>query len=139
MEEPIFTDKSHQPEPEEVAEVLGRSSAVWDAIKAHLADEYGELTEVWKCYSVKYGWTMKMMKKKRNLFFFIPEKSSFGLAFIFGDKAVAAIEDSNVPENIKEELRNATKYAEGRGMRIEMKYKKQIPLIKKLVAIKFAN
>jgi hypothetical protein len=63
----------------------------------------------------------------------------FRVAFIFGDKAVKAIEESNLPAALIEEVKNARKDAEGRGLRIEMKKKTQIEHIIKLTSIKVNN
>jgi len=61
------------------------------------------------------------------------------MGFVFGDRAVAVIEQSNLPKEIKEILRNAKKYAEGRGLSIEVESPEQIGIIRKLVGIKIQN
>lgn len=81
----------------------------------------------------------KVLRKKRNLFFCIPLKGCFQIAFIFGEKAVSAVESSDLPEAIKVELKNARKYAVGRGIRIEVKSSKDVENIQKLVEIKVKN
>jgi len=60
---------------------LSRTYELWQEIKKYLSEEYGELTEDWKFYGQKYGWQLKTLKKKRNLFFFIPVKDFFKLSF----------------------------------------------------------
>ncbi|UCE05769.1 MAG: DUF3788 family protein [bacterium] len=97
------------------------------------------MTEEWKFYGKKSGWIMKTLRKKRNLFFFVPVKDYFKISFVFGDKAVAAIEQSDLPEHIKVELRNARKYAECRGIQIEIKSADETEIIRKLVEIKINN
>ena len=47
--------------------------------------------------------------------------------------------ESDIALEIKNELINARKYAEGRGIRIEVKNNLNIPDIKKLIEIKLAN
>ncbi len=44
-----------------------------------------------------------------------------------------------MPEAIKVELKNARKYAEGRGLRIDIKSAKDVENIRKLVEIKVKN
>jgi len=44
-----------------------------------------------------------------------------------------------LPEAIKVELKNARKYAEGRGIRIEVKSARDVENIQKLVKIKVKN
>jgi hypothetical protein len=66
----------------------------------------------------------------------IPSTSHFTIVFIFGDKAVAVIEKSTIHEKLKNDIINAKKYGEGRGLSIEVKNSKFIPDIKQLIDIK---
>ncbi|MHC4464433.1 MAG: DUF3788 family protein, partial [Planctomycetota bacterium] len=90
----VFEDKDTKPDDKMLAEALGKSNRLWRDIKEHLKTEYGELTEEWKFYGRKSGWILKTLQKKRNLFFFIPFEGSFRVSFVFGDKAVAVVEQS---------------------------------------------
>ena len=135
----IFDDKTKKPTPQRLARVLGESNGLWKEIKKHLKAEYGELTEDWKFYGQKSGWILKTLRKKRNLFFFIPLEGSFKVSFVFGDKAVAAAEKSDLPKDLIETLKNARKYAEGRGLQIEVESPTDVENIKKLVEIKVNN
>ena len=135
----VFEDKATIPDDKMLAKALGKSNRLWQEIKKHLKAEYGELIEEWKFYGQKSGWILKTLRKKRNLFFFVPLEGSFQVSFIFGEKAVAAVEKSDLPKELITELKNARKYAEGRGMRIDVKNSADIEHIKKLVEIKVNN
>ena len=139
MEQNSFMDKSVRPNDKRLAETLGKSYQYWEEIKNHLKKEYGETTEEWKFYGAKYGWGLKTLLKKRNLFFFAVRGKHFAVSFIFGEKAVSAVKQSDLPKNLMEELLNAKKYAEGRGLRLEVKSRKQVEQIKKLIEIKIAH
>ncbi len=136
MEQNRFMDKSVQPNNKMLEEVLGKSYRYWEEIKSSLEKEYGELKEEWKYYGPKSGWGLKTLLKKRNLFFFAARGKHFFIAFIFGEKAVSAVKQSDLPKSIIDELLNAKKYAEGRGLRIEVKSRTEVEQVKKLVAIK---
>jgi len=135
----VFDDKEKKPTPQRLARVLGESNGLWKEIKKHLRAEYGELTEDWKYYGKNYGWTLKTLRKKRNLFFFVPLDGAFNVSFVFGDRAVAAAEKSDLPKDLIETLKNARKYVEGRGFKIEVKGPADVENIKKLVEIKVNN
>lgn len=139
METNAFMEKSIQPDDRQLARVLGKKSPFWEAIKQHIAQKHGDFTEEWKFYSTKSGWTLKVLLNKRNLFFFVPLQGTFRVAFVFGDKAVAAVEKSSLTEKLKNELSNARKYVEGRGLRIEVRSQKDVEHIKKLIDIKVGN
>ncbi len=82
---------------------------------------------------------MKLLRKKRNLFFSYPGDGLFTVGFIFGDKAVKAVEESSVPKELIEELLAARKYAEGRRLSVTIRKPQDVEAVKKLLAIKVAN
>ena len=135
----IFLDKSLKPTNEMLSGALGQSYKYWEEIRNTLENQYGPLIEEWKYYSATSGWTLKLLLKKRNLFFFAPCEKYFRLAFIFGDKAVSAVEKSDLPVKMVQELKSAKRYIEGRGLRLEVKKKTDIKNIITLVAIKINN
>lgn len=139
MSEVVFNVKDQKPDDLSLAERLGPSYPYWKEIRTHTSENFDPITEEWKFYGAKYGWQLKTYLKKRNLFFLIPYDSCFKIGFIFGDKAVDAVESSSVAENLKSELRNAKKYAEGRGLAIEIKDGRSIPDIMTLLEIKIKN
>ena len=134
----IFIEKSVVPTETLLDETIGDSCILWREIKAHIMNEYGETNEEWKFYGKKYGWTLKKILKKRNLFFLNPSKDFFNIAFVFGDRAVAEIEQSNLPSAIIDEIKNARKYAEGRGINIEVRTAADVAIIKQLLNIKIS-
>jgi len=139
MSASVFDGKAAKPDDQMLAKTLGESYPLWREIKEQLTAEYGELTEEWRFYGQKSGWILKTLRKKRNLSFFIPLGGAFRVSFVFGDKAVAAVEQSGLPRSLVAELKNARKYAEGRGLRIDVKNSADVEHIKKLVEIKVSN
>ena len=87
----------------------------------------------------KYGYSYRIKDKKRAILYFLPRKDYFKVAFVFGQKATDIILESDIAPETKNELAQARKYAEGRGIRIDVKNNLNIPDIKKLVKIKLAN
>lgn len=135
----ILLDKSIVPGDELLKATLGVSFKFWEEIKKGIIDLHGPVNEEWKFYGAKSGWTMKLLYKKRNLFFLIPYEKYFTLGFVFGDKAVKEIEKSSIPKPLIEELLNARKYAEGRGLRVDIKKKGDFKTVFELVRIKIEN
>ena len=122
-----------------LSKALGDSNQLWKQIKKHLKTEYGQLTEEWKYYGQKNGWLLKTFRKKRNLFFLVPLEGSFRLSLVFGDKAVAAVQQSDLPKDLISTLKNARQYAEGRSLQIEVKSSDDVENIETLVRIKVNN
>lgn len=135
----VFLDKAKQPDEKALKEALGTTYKFWDEIKNSIVKEFGAVTEEWKFYGAKSGWTLKLLLKKRNLFFFGAYENYFLIAFVFGDKAVAEVEKSSLPAHLIEELKNAKKYAEGRGLRLEIRKKSDVENVIQLLRIKVKN
>ena len=135
----VFIDKLAKPDDQALVSALGKTYPLWEEIEKHVATAHGESIEEWKYYGPKSGWTLKTLHKKRNLFFFTPCQGYFRIALVFGDRAVAQILTSDLPTAIIEEVKNAKRYAEGRGLRVEVKTRRDVESVKKLIAIKVMN
>jgi len=90
----------------------------------------------WNFPGKKYGWSYRIKYKRRAIIYLLPRDKYFKVAFVFGQKAFDTIMGSDICVEIKSELEQATKYAEGRGIRIEVKDDSLISDIEKLVDIK---
>ena len=132
----IFIDKSSHPSEDQMKEALGPTYHYLGDIINFLTEKLGKVQPDWKFYSPKYGWTMKILHKKRNLCFISPRENYFRLSFVFGDKAVAEIEKSTIPKEVIERLVNARKYMEGRGILFEIHDNSEIGTLKKLFEFK---
>ncbi|MBN1117441.1 MAG: DUF3788 domain-containing protein [Bacteroidales bacterium] len=131
-----FDKKELQPAEKNLELVLGNSYEVLRELSEYLKTNYHEPIPEWKFYSPKYGWTLKMLLKKRNLFFLSPRENAFSITFVFGDKALNAINESDLPADIKESLNNARKYAEGRGINLIIDDNSKTEILKQLIQIK---
>lgn len=134
-----FDDKTKPPRAGDLERTLGRAAAHWDGLVAHLASEYVPLEETWNFAGANWGWSLRLKQKKRTVLYMTPCKGLFLVGLALGEKAVAAAHGSSLPESILAIIDGARKYAEGRGVRIEVKNKKDVEIAKKLAAIKMAN
>ncbi len=135
----ILDDKAIVPDDKQVEVAIGKSFKLWNDIRGHIFGRYDKVVEEWNYSGKNYGWSWRAKQGKRALVYLIPQKGFFLAAFCFGDKAVAMIEESDVPEAIKEGLRTARKYAEGRGIRLEVRKAGDVKTIRTLLEIKTAK
>jgi signal transduction histidine kinase len=135
----FFDKKENIPTFDHLEKVLQESYQILKELIDYISNSYGDLAPCWKYYSPKYGWTLKMLFKKRNLFFITPDRDKFYISFVFGDKSVEAVNLSQISESIKNELNNARRYAEGRGVRLEIMDRGQLEDLKQLADIKIDN
>ncbi len=134
-----FIGKAEQPTEKELAAVLGSTKAIWDQLLMDLAKDFGANIQEWKCYSRKFGWSLRVKRKARTIVWLGPSGGAFTVAFILGDKAVRAAQESGLPPSVIQMINEAKKYLEGRGVRLVPKTSKDLDTIRELAAIKLAN
>lgn len=134
-----FPYKELPPTESELKQVLGKSHTYWQEIIKIVYNCYPAALEEWKYPGAKYGWSFRMKDKKRVLVYMIPHSGFMQVAFVFGQRATQVILSSNIDETVKTELQAARVYAEGRGIRIDVKKKATLKTIKQLLEIKIAN
>ena len=134
-----FIGKKEKPSAKDVAAALGASARVWEQLVGWLAKEHGVCEEEWKSISPKYGWSLRLKLKKRTIVHMSPCKGSFRVAFVLGDRAVKAALQSDLPKNVVKLIEDAPRYAEGTGVRLEVKDGNNMTAIHKLAEVKLAN
>jgi len=140
MQVNYFVDKTTEPQDKDMEIALGSTYPLFEEIVKYLVDTHKDIRPEWKQYSKKMGWQLKLFKGKRNIMFVVPFEGSFIVYFIFGDKAVQQVMESDLPDEIKTELQNAKKYMEGRGINILITQDtKNVDDIIKLIEIKLNN
>ncbi len=135
----IFSDKAIIPTDKDLVENLGVTYNLWKNIHDFVLAKYPKGLAEWNHSGQKYGWNFRIKDKKRAIIYFLPRDKYFKVAFVFGQKATDTILSSDISAEIKSELEQAKKYAEGRGIRIDVKNDKILPDIKRLIEIKLDN
>ena len=138
MSSSVFKDKSVIPDSEALARELGETKKYLDKISSRISEKYGNSVVEWKYYGQKSGWIMKLLLKKKNIFFMIPQENGFDISFVFGDKAVEKITEGDFPDVVKKDLIAAKKYAEGRGLRLNVSSDELCDTILDLAEIKLS-
>lgn len=135
----IFTDKTVKPTDKDLADKLDSKYELWQRIHDLVLSKYPNGLAEWSYSGLKYGWSFRIKDKKRAIIYLLPRDQYFKVAFVFGDKAVSKIMESGISKDIKTEINQATKYAEGRGIRIDVKNDSVIFDIEQLIDIKLNN
>lgn len=135
----IFRDKKITPSDKDLLEKLGTTFDLWKQIQNFVLIKYPKGIPEWNYPGEKYGWSFRIKDKKRAIIYFLPRDKYFKVAFVFGQKATDYVLSSNISADIKIALEKATKYAEGRGIRIDVNDETIISDVKNLVTIKLDN
>ena len=139
MDASVFTDKEKKPGDGELAAALGATFGLWLALRNSVLEKYPAALQEWHYPGQKFGWSFRMKDKKRAIIYFLPRDRFFKVAFVFGEKATAQVLASGIAPAIKSALEQAKAYAEGRGIRIDVRDGAGLTDIKKLIEIKLAN
>lgn len=136
MEPIVLTDPNVQPTEELVFDIIGENSVYWKQINAYLYDHHSEISEQWRFYNDGKSWLYRTLRKQKTIYWIGVIKDSFRISFWFGDKAEPVIEASALSENIKEQFRNAKRYAHSRAVSIEMRSPEDFENVLKLIELK---
>ncbi len=136
MSQNYFLDKAIKPTPARVEEALGGRYQYWVELKKHLGNK---ATEEWKHYGKTLGWSCQLLYGKKNLLFMSARDGYFVVSFILGDKGVSIAQQSTLPGELIRQLVEARKYAEGRGIRVDIKSRRALEQVKTLAGIKAAS
>jgi hypothetical protein len=138
----FFCDKNRMPSDEQVLEVLGEAAIYWDGVNQFIS-EYGVVKEEWKIYSQKAGWCKKILlildQQERNIVFLYPNKKCLTGVLVYGEKAVEAALNSDLPNDILNHILLAKAYKEGRSFQIEIREESDFVCLKNLITIKINN
>ncbi|MDR1382140.1 MAG: DUF3788 domain-containing protein [Tannerella sp.] len=134
----VFTDKQSVPQDSDLRESLSAVYDIWQTLVNYVYSKYPAAIPEWN-FSKSSGWSFRMKDKKRTVIYLLPRAGFFKVALVFGQKATDELMNSSVSEDIKMELSAAKVYAEGRGIRIEVKNETVINDIKELINVKLAN
>lgn len=135
-----FVGKTNQPSEAELADALGSSSKLWNDFIHWMANKEGVTGQEWKgIYVNKYGWSLRLKQKSRNIVFLGPGKGCFLVAFTLNDKALQAAKGAHLPKVVRDALDSAPRYPEGNGLRLVVHCAADLPAIRKLAEIKLNN
>ena len=131
--------KLQPPDSHALARALGAAQPLWEELVAHLEATYAPVTPEWKTSRTSPLGFLRLIRKKRTILYLLPRDGYFLTAFVFGEKATAAVRASDLPAVVITELNAARVYAEGRGIRLETRTPQDVATMKKLAAIKLAH
>ena len=131
-----FDEKSHCPDPTEIKDVLARSAGLWDQLIAHVAREFGPITEQWSFAAAKYGWSLRLRQKERVVVYMTPQAGGFLAGVVLGEKAASAAYESGLSDAVLSLINGAPRYAEGRGIRLRVATKGDLRVVQQLLELK---
>ena len=135
-----FLGKPERPNETELTSALGPTAGLWSEFIEWMAKEEGVVGQEWKGICVKkYGWSLRLKQKARNIVYLGPGVGCFMVSFVLSDKALKAAKEERLPKAVGEVLVAAPRYPEGNGVRLVVQRASDLPAIRKIAAIKLAS
>ncbi len=135
-----FLGRPKQPGDDEVVAALGPTAKLWNEFIEWMAKEEGVAGQEWKGICVnKYGWSLRLKQKSRNIVYLGPGEGCFMVSFVLSDKALKAAKEAQLPKTVADALATAPRYPEGNGVRLIVHRAGDLRAIKEIASIKLAN
>lgn len=131
-----FTEKSHRPTDEDLRSVLGKAHEAWARLIELVTARIDQILPVWGFTSEVTGWGLRLKRKGRVILYMTPRKDHFLVSFALGEKAVAAARARKLPASVLKAIDSSPRYAEGRGVRFEVRQTREVSALATLAKIK---
>jgi hypothetical protein len=135
-EKPVLGDKSVYPSDELLHSILDDKMVIWLKLISYVKDNYKDITGGWRYYNDGRQWLFKMQQKKKTIFWASVLKDTFRITFYFGNKAEPAIEESPLPQKIKDGFRDARRFGTLRPISTIVNENQDFDNILKLIDVK---
>ncbi len=135
----VFDDKGTPPTEADVRKALGKIYSLWKKIRDTVTERYSPIAVEWGYSGKAYGWGLRLKEAKRALLYLTPRSGYFVASFALGEKAVQAAKAAKLSASTLKAIDEAPRYAEGRGVRIEVRNSGDAKRILRLAEIKAAN
>ncbi len=140
---PPTATNTRKPPPgrRELESTLGKAGAHWAQLYGALSDAFGPLVEKWTYSGTTQRWSLQLKQRKRDrtVLYMIPCRGHFLAAFALGERACEAAREAGMPAAVLELIDGATCYPEGRGVRLEVRSRKDAETVARLATIKMAH
>lgn len=132
-----FTNPSVQPGDDLVFSLIGTKKKYWQGIIRHLVENYKDISWSWNWYNDGKQWLFKLVQKKKTIYWAtVMATCDFRITFYFADKALPLIDDSELPQPIKENFKTTKKFGPVRPVTILVSSDEDVETVLKLAEIK---
>jgi len=131
-----LSDKSVLPTDDYIFSIIGENKVHWLRIMKFLSENYPDASGSWNYYNDGKRWLFKFVRKKKTVFWAGILTDTFRITFYLGNRAESIIENSDLPEIIREEFKNAKRYGLIRPVSFIVKNKTDVDNILKMIVLK---
>ena len=135
----VFEDKSTPPTEDALHAALGTTTPWWLELIARIGARFSPVDETWGFSGKSTGWGLRLKHGERTILYMTPRDGHFLVSFALGEKAVKAAHERALPAGVLSAIDRAPKYAEGRGVRFEIRAGEDLAAMEALAEIKMAT
>jgi hypothetical protein len=132
----VLSDKQIIPTDDYIFSILGEKKIFWQSIMKHVYENYKDISGGWNYYNDGKQWLFKLVQKKKTIFWSGIHKDTFRITFYFGDKAEAAIDNSDLPQKMKDDFKTTRRYGAVRAISIKVLDSTDVDNVLKILDIK---
>lgn len=138
-QETVLNDKNIQPNEELTSTIIGDKQLIWNQVMSYLYDNNKDISEVWKYYNDGKSWLFRSLKKKKTIFWIKVLEDTFRIAFWYPIRLESAIIESNLPDSLKIQCKEAKTFNKTRCIYIDIQDSNDLINIKMLIDYKLSN
>jgi hypothetical protein len=136
MEKLILSDKNVVPDDKLLSTHLKEKMSLWLKLLSEVSHKFSNSSGSWNYYNDGKSWLFKMVQKKKTLFWAAMHEDTFRVTFYFGDKAEPVLNDSDLPQSIKDDFKIAKRYGAIRAISRKIMNSEDLDIVFKLSEIK---
>jgi len=131
-----FTNRSHQPSPEEIRLALGSLYLLWERLTRFIATNY-QITGEWSTWGpVKHGWGLRYRRKGKALVALYPQKEMIIAQVVLGKAQAERALSLKLGEKVSKMLRESPQLHDGRWLSIPVLNEADAEDVEQLLLVK---
>ena len=131
-----FTNRSHQPSPEEIRLALGSLHPLWERLTRFIDTNYQIAGEFSFWGPAKSGWNLRYRKKGKALLALYPQKEGIMAQVVLGKAQAERALSLKVGEKVSKMLREAPQLHDGRWLSIPILNEADAEDVEQLLLVK---
>lgn len=136
IEKLVLSDKNMQVDDNLLSSFLAEKMPLWKKLLSEIPVRYKESSGGWNYYKDGNQWLFKMVQKKKTLFWGAIHADSFRITFYFGDKAEPILNQSDLPQSVKDNFKTAKRYGAIRAISTKIMNNEDLDIVFTLAEIK---
>lgn len=132
----MLSDKQVVPAEDLISSIIGEKYLLWKTLLTFIDDNIKDASGSWNYYNDGKQWLFKMVQKKKTIFWAALQEDSFRVTFYFGDKAEPLLDQSKLPQRLKDDFKTTKRYGAIRAISVKLMHESDFEVIKELISVK---